>query len=851
MTEAAAALPLVDQRVGLETPGIGVVVVPPGEQAKHAEVLARAPGRALVEFGSLRQAGTTPVLVVPGLPEDPRSAATALATFNGMRNLLGAAGYLVVLVLSRRELSWMQQHAPDAYSVRHFVMDIPFVPDPTVDAEAARGELARWQRERFGRLDLRGFVRSETEDVSWQIEDIYQDIKATDALFWEGGVATQTIGASVVDSLAEWHSHSAKDDGPVVILGHPGSGKTFFLRWLALRAATEPVFVEIEQPVPFLTSLSAYAESPGPVSLYDYMIEMLLQARQPAAHVVARSVEARRAIFLFDGLDEVGAEPARRRMVEAIGALRERAPGCLIVITSRISGYDATVLPGARHLMLSPFDDAAVRGFLIRWCELYAVDRAGDSAHSRREGRVEGEQLARDVLAHKDVRELSRNPLLLTVLAIVHRAGVRLPDHRIELYEHATKVLVERWNRVRSLTQSRPPPPLKATDAVRLLGPVALRMVRSGSHGVISEADLRQMLDKALSGGALRGVATTDEAIALFRNALGLLVEQGPGVYAFIHLTLAEYFAAWELVRSNELEALVEREIDVFYPQWREVILLAAGELGVIRADDARLEDLITRLLDSASRRPGKPSATVPSLLGGLLADDPGLTQGSIDEIVRALVPTWWFTRGYGASSSLDLAVSEAIRLVRDRIQGGRAAEPLRGEISRCYAQGLDTKIYKNLARGGPAVLARFLQFLAAADVDNGPSFMSCVRAGKVGQDAVLKYWIPVIDAKFDGGAVIGRVSLSQIIDKSVRDRLLSARLHYILRWGVRGRVFRLSRGVCEWSRAESTGDGAREYVRVELRVPITKPAGMTLVSGSIRIEILGPPRDGGAPATP
>ena len=189
MTLAAARAQL-DQFVGLQLSGVAVVVVPPGEQPKHAAALAEGVGRAVVALEAISGREPAQVLVVSGLPRDPKSATAALARFNGMRNLLGATGHLVALVLTRRELAEMQRHAADVYSARLFIVEVPFAPDPDVDVEVARRALRYWQRERFGRLDLRGFVRSEGEDVAWRIEDIYQDIEAkrrtTAPLHWSG-----------------------------------------------------------------------------------------------------------------------------------------------------------------------------------------------------------------------------------------------------------------------------------------------------------------------------------------------------------------------------------------------------------------------------------------------------------------------------------------------------------------------------------------------------------------------------------------------------------------------------------------------------------------------------------------
>ncbi|WP_395853631.1 NACHT domain-containing protein [Cystobacter fuscus] len=717
----------------------------------------------------------------------------------------------------------LQRFASDVYSARLFLEVVDFIPESDVDPIVARAKLAAWQRERFGRLDLRGFVRSESEDVSWRIEDIYQDIKATYSRIGGGKSVAVYEGpdAPLISWLGKFREPELLRALGVVVLGHPGSGKTFFLRWLAISASQQGSLLGIDSPIPVLTSLAAYAQAPGPVSLYDYFLEVLLENDQPAAHIMELAVAEKRAIFLLDGLDEVGDELARRKMSDAVETLIKRVPGCLVVVTSRIAGYDTAVLSAA-HVLLSPFDDESIRRFLVRWCELYARDRLGNSRAASREGKNEGERLARDVLQHKEVHELARNPLLLTVLAMVHRAGVRLPDHRVELYEHATRVLVERWNRVRGLSHVKDAPPLKAADAVRLLGPVALEAVRTGTtRGAIPENSLRDMLKRSLANGNLRGVASPDVAIELFKNSLGLLVEQGPGLYSFLHLTLAEYFAAWELVRSNELERLASDSTNAYYPEWREVLLLAAGELGVNRADDNRLANLVESLLDSAARRQGRPSAAVPSLLGGLLADDPGLSASSAESLVYALIPTWWFARAYG-KGSLPLVVREALQLVYERIVRGRFREMLRNRIDVFYGAGIPSDVLENLCRGGFLALSTFVQFLQYVEVDYGPALVQFLKLPasqwRADSDSFISGQVAVL-----GKMMAVRIPVSKFLDEQVRVgrmRLVFGVKVFVIR-DAENRYSKVLDVLFPWEQTQLAADVDRARVFVVAMIPV------------------------------
>ena len=814
-------------------PGIGIVVVP---SAQHAPIAAELAPRLGAQIGTLDQE-IAPTqrpqrIVVAGLPVDGQ-APKLLATLNGRRDFITVRNGFLILLVSSFELAHVQRYAPDLFSARLFLENVPFEPDTSVDAETARASLARYYDERFGRLDLRGFIRSEAEDVSFSVEEIFQNLQAS---LIRGEPLGENEAFSRELAVEEWLAATGHER-PFVVLAHPGSGKTFLLRWLALAAAKRRPDVDlgVKDPLPLLVSLAAYAQASQSIGLLHYLTEMLLEAGQPAAHRVGRAADERQAVFLLDGMDEVGDEGARRRAMEGIRELHEQAPGCLIVITSRIAGYGSDGLD-AHLLMLSAFDDERIRRFLVRWCELYAVSRLGGTDAVRSEGRQEGEQLASDVLGNPGVRALAGNPLLLTVLAIVHRAGVRLPDHRVELYAHATRVLVERWNRVRSLSGQSPAPPLKAVDAVRLLGPLALRMIDEGGSAVVTEEGLRAHIDRALAAGTLRGVTGADEVIALFRNALGLLVEQAPGIYAFLHLTLAEYFAAWELVRSDELDRIAADPTRAYQGQLREVLLLAAGELGVLRADDRRLDQFVETLVKSAGRRAGRPSPGVPSLLAGLLADDPHLTTEAAQRIVGELIPKWWFERSYGGRESLELVLEEAVKLVKNRLMVGRFKPLLHDSVKLAYGAGLSPHLFRNLARGGTRPLTYFLIFVARCGVDYGPHVEIYLSSGWPGPEAVRFMSHHLVLSPAGPNVVRGQFLMSRQLDHRVRSGALALRLEVNLHPS--SEVLALP-----WTSARRIRRSGPAVVKLEINVPRKLSSGAEVIHADVSIVP--------APATP
>lgn len=647
--------------------GWGLVVVPPHQQREIAEALAaRVPGRSLFALDAAlvdsEDGGLLDGAIANGggfLYVDPDAGIDAeVATWralNGRRDWLSERAVWVI-VLSLRQFVRLGIHAGDLASVARRCETVPFVPRVLTDDElaAARAELHAHYRQRFGRLDLRGFIRSEREDVSFPVEAIYQPLRGVVeplyAILPSEITASGTPGGQalpVVELLTARRredrrvpSLASAPPSPTLLVGGPGSGKSFFLRHCALAASQGDQFAGQERPLPVYVSLAATRAAAPLSALEDHAFDDLLETGLWVAHAFAREAEAGRVLFLLDGLDEVS--NAGVHVARQVAALAARYPRCTVVATSRPTGLSAVLEASdlsCVQIDLAPLDNDALTALLGSWCELYEIERAGTDLAAR--GRAEGEQLARQVIASTSIGELARTPLLATIIAIVHRAGVRLPEHRVELYEHMTRVLVERWNQLRS-QQVDAPPPVRVADAIRLLGPVAHQLVGRGIDAAVDEETLRSLLAKQLALGAVRSLRSVDEAITTFRDSLGLLVEVGPGLFGFLHKTLGEFLAAHELVRTDELEKLLASG-EAFAPRWREVILLGLGLVGSVQVNDLRLDRCITAMVVGAQGRRAKRDENVPALLGGVLIDDPELTPSLAQQLIDELVPAWWF----------------------------------------------------------------------------------------------------------------------------------------------------------------------------------------------------------------
>ncbi len=135
-----------------------------------------------------------------------------------------------------------------------------------------------------------------------------------------------------------------------------------------------------------------------------------------------------RALILLDGLDEVVDEAQRRKVAAQIETFLHQYQDNPAVITSRPAGYrrDFFNLDEFPHYTLESFDDKQVATFIDHW---YDSRLKNDSAQTDRRKADLQKAFARN----ERIRLLAKNPLLLTIIALIHRYQAELPRQRCKL----------------------------------------------------------------------------------------------------------------------------------------------------------------------------------------------------------------------------------------------------------------------------------------------------------------------------------------------------------------------------------------------------------------------------------
>ena len=426
----------------------------------------------------------------------------------------------------------------------------------------------------------------------------------------------------------------------LLVLGHPGTGKTTFVRHLAWTYASgsgDPL--AIGPRIPLLLSLSDYShvrEHDRVMSLVDFLPRWLDE--QGISNSTAISEHMPDVLLLLDGLDEMRSPDARRLVLREMSLLLRQGHIGGVVVTGRSFLVDE--LRGEDHEMRIVSTRAARPEEIRAFLEAFVTYRGARQ--------TDVEDLINRIERDPDLRALARTPLMLAFTAILNELEGRLPDRRIEIYYRLGEMLVDRWTRARSIGTSkrRHATPTRA-DALRVLGPLAWWTVEQGG-GAVPEAALEREIQRieAKRETAAEAARQSSALLDLLRRDTALLVPRSSNQWSFVHRSVGEYFAGIHAERDHKRwHDLLE---DPFRSEWREIVLFCCGQLGIIEGRVDSLDELVSAILGK-SRRPGRYDATYPSLLIGLLEEMPGLSRQQTTKIAARLlelVLTMSFTHG-------------------------------------------------------------------------------------------------------------------------------------------------------------------------------------------------------------
>jgi predicted NACHT family NTPase len=384
----------------------------------------------------------------------------------------------------------------------------------------------------------------------------------------------------------------------LIILGDPGSGKSTFLRFLALRLAQArlapesdwlsylswPVYpVEQRQEaklrrekadeslgqaswphppyVPLLITLRDFAvtdfDPTSPMALWRFIETDLAERGLAETTEAVRQAFCRgEGIFLLDGVDEVPLD-RRPQVWQAIGKLAKSGFNqCSWLTTCRILSFvekEAAVTGATGKVTLAPLSQPQIEEFVKGWYE--ALVHEGQVTQHK--GRSLSSQLSRAATSQPRLRELAENPMLLTIMALVQTYYGTLPQERAKLYQACVETLLLRWQQSKEAEAEELPAELaelelKQEVIERLLWEIG--WVAHAEQTAQEAADISEQQVIEIARRHLGSYATAEAFVEYTERRAHLLIGKGgkdDRRYSFPHRTFQEYLAGCHLANDR------------------------------------------------------------------------------------------------------------------------------------------------------------------------------------------------------------------------------------------------------------------------------------------------------------
>ncbi|MDA0269198.1 MAG: NACHT domain-containing protein, partial [Cyanobacteria bacterium] len=345
----------------------------------------------------------------------------------------------------------------------------------------------------------------------------------------------------------------ANSNPRLIILGKPGSGKTTFLKHLAVdwckgKFQPEKICILIE-----LRRIRGQSWN---------LVSAIGQELKSKEEEVLGLLNQGKILILMDGLDEVPVNEVRRKMQAQIKQFSEDySSGNRFILTCRTQIME-TIPRGFASVEVADFSPEQVRWFVLNWFTA--------NGQSETEASKQWEKIYRAIINQPDLKELTATPVLLSLMCLVLQDQREIPTNRYWLYSKGIKLLLSRWNNEKEIEEwefgTKAYRQLRLEDKEALLLEIAAHKFENPNNFVLFKQDeLVKQIDRKLN------LANLKEGIAVlkaFEAQHGLLIERADELWSFSHLTFQEHFTVQWLTQLAP-QKLAQKIAD---QQWQLVV---------------------------------------------------------------------------------------------------------------------------------------------------------------------------------------------------------------------------------------------------------------------------------------
>ena len=357
----------------------------------------------------------------------------------------------------------------------------------------------------------------------------------------------------------------------IVILGGPGFGKTTLIQHLALSHAQSKNKKKLGRQAPkikdFIPIILYIRDIHKDISKEGMDLVDLLNHKygdlNPPARWFSEKLQQGQCLIMLDGIDEIPSNKERILVGEWLQQQIQKYPVNFFILTSRPQGYQSILDYCPKldreiqlYLEVKSFSKQNIEDFVGRW---YKSKDEVNAGHKSRD-------LINRILSSEYILDLARNPLLLTMILVVHRKDNQLPERRDALYKEIIELLLEERMRARNIKDQLG---LSRKEKQQVLQRLALSLSIEQSLRCSTKVARSIVKEQLLELG--KNSIFPKEFLESIMSLSGLLREREEGTIEFAHRSFQDYLAAIEIRDRGEEGLLIERVSDSW---WQEITLI-------------------------------------------------------------------------------------------------------------------------------------------------------------------------------------------------------------------------------------------------------------------------------------
>jgi hypothetical protein len=354
----------------------------------------------------------------------------------------------------------------------------------------------------------------------------------------------------------------------VILLGHPGAGKTTSMKYLCQHLFHNEVFPPERFSFPVLIKLRDLHDSKlSPSSMIvdtiynilglkiDYPTDLQksessVERKSIKEKVVINALEGLKALLILDGFDELVEERKFDGLIKEIRFLTSNLERSGLILTSRTGDFKYRIDNTVQY-EISPLTAEQISKFASRWLK---DQKSADDFISK--------------VYESPFADAAIRPLTLAHLCAIYERIGKIPDKPKTIYRKIINLLLEEWDQQRSVRRESKYAHFEVDRKFEFLCQLSYVLTTSLRSTVFSEADLLGVYDRIHDNFDL-AANEAHQVISELETHTGLLLQSGYEQFEFAHKSLQEFLTAEHLVKLPSI------------PRSKKILLSIPNELAI------------------------------------------------------------------------------------------------------------------------------------------------------------------------------------------------------------------------------------------------------------------------------